>query len=416
MAAAPISGPTPANFSLPRNWGNLSPWYTVPSSFYGLPKASPLLPAGLNCEITQIHYLYRHGARYPTSGSAPTAFSAKVVNATTQGGFNASGPLAFLNDWEYKLGAELLTPFGRLQNFELGVEARQLYGHLLNNFTQAGTLPVFRTESMDRMVKTAENFAAGFFGIPEYMNEVNIEIIIESSGFNNTGAPYEVCSNSNVESRGSIGSTVAAEYANSAFASTATRINSYITGNLNITASDIIAMLQLCAYETDALGYSDFCSLFTAEDYANLEYYYDLSFYYNNGAGSPVSAAQGKGFLEEFLTRFENQTLTNANSTTNSTLDSNPTYFPLGNSIYADASHEVVILDTLTAFNLTALFSSGPLPATSRPAQQSFIASQVVPFATHLAIQVLECPIYKPTKQIRFILCVTSSFVRHEPG
>ena len=33
--------------------------------------------------------------------------------------------------------------------------------HLLNNFTEAGTLPVFRTESEDRMVKTANNFAAG---------------------------------------------------------------------------------------------------------------------------------------------------------------------------------------------------------------------------------------------------------------
>lgn len=69
-----------------------------------------------------------------------------------------------MSDWTYKLGAELLTPFGRSQNFLLGVEYRQLYGHLLNNFTAAGKLPVFRTQSQDRMVKTAENFAAGFFG------------------------------------------------------------------------------------------------------------------------------------------------------------------------------------------------------------------------------------------------------------
>lgn len=54
------------------------------------------------------------------------------------------------------------------------------------------------------MVKTAENFAAGFFGVPEYMNQVNVEILIENSTVNNSGAPYKVCPNSNIASRGSM--------------------------------------------------------------------------------------------------------------------------------------------------------------------------------------------------------------------
>lgn len=108
--------------------------------------------------------LYRHGARYPTSDAAPDKFAQKLVNQTKAGGLGFSGELSFLSDWTYKLGAELLTPFGRSQLFMLGVSHRQLYGSLLNNFTAAGTLPVFRTQSQDRMVKTAENFAAGFFG------------------------------------------------------------------------------------------------------------------------------------------------------------------------------------------------------------------------------------------------------------
>lgn len=29
-------------------------------------------------------------------------------------------------------------------------------------------------------MKTAENFAAGFFGVPEYLSEVNIEILVET--------------------------------------------------------------------------------------------------------------------------------------------------------------------------------------------------------------------------------------------
>lgn len=230
----PLISPVPhgesssSTFDIKRYWGNLSPWYSVPSSDYGLPDASPLVPSG--CNVVQLHLLYRHGARYPTSGAAPATFASKIANATrTADGFTATGDLAFLADWTYKLGAELLTPFGRTQAFLLGVEHRQLYGHLLNNFTEKGTLPVFRTESQDRMVKTTTNFAAGFFGVPEYLDQVNIEILVEGAGFNNSGAPYETCTNADVASRGSIGSTVAAEYAVNAFNATLARLNSLVS-------------------------------------------------------------------------------------------------------------------------------------------------------------------------------------------
>lgn len=396
-----------SDFNIFRTWGNLAPWYSVPSSTYGLDSASPLIPDG--CSITQVHMLYRHGARYPTSGAAPSTFAAELHNATLNGTLKGTGDLEFINDWTYKLGAELLTPFGRLQNFELGVEARQLYGGLLNNFTEQGVLPVFRTESEDRMVKTAQNFAAGFFGVPEFLTEVNLEIIVEAEGFNDTGAPYDGCTNANVASRGSIGSGLATKFANNAFNGTLARLQSQLQG-YTLKTSDAIAMLQLCSYETVALGYSQFCRLFTQEDFENYEYYYDLSFYYNNGYGSPVAAAQGKGFLEEFLARLQHQPLSEYNSTTNSTLDNDPRTFPLNQSIYADATHEVVVLDTLTAFNLSALFPGGPPPidVTTRPSPPTdssrFVASHVVPFATHFVIQVLECPQCNPSKQIRFIV------------
>lgn len=101
-------------FDLVRSWGNLSPWFSVDSSAFGLRDASQIVPSG--CELTQVHLLHRHGARYPTSGSAPASFAAKVhAAATSSAGFKASGPLEFLNTWTYNLGAELLTPFGREQ-------------------------------------------------------------------------------------------------------------------------------------------------------------------------------------------------------------------------------------------------------------------------------------------------------------
>jgi hypothetical protein len=225
VSPQPHGGDSQAEFDIKKYWGNLTPWYSVSSADYGLPDADPLIPDG--CNIVQVHLLYRHGARYPTSGAAPATFAQKLQNATKTG-FNVTGDLEFLSTWTYKLGAELLTPFGRSQNFMLGVQYRQLYGELLNNFTEQGAIPVFRTESQDRMVKTAENFAAGFFGIPEYLDQVNIEIVVENATVNNSGAPYEVCTNSNVASRGSIGSTAAAKYAQNAFNDTLARLNSLV--------------------------------------------------------------------------------------------------------------------------------------------------------------------------------------------
>lgn len=195
-----------------------------------------------------MHLLYRHGARYPTSDAAPQTFAKKIANAT-ENGFTVSGELTFLANWTYKLGAELLTPFGRSQNFLLGVSYRELYGHLLNNFTEAGTLPVFRTQSQDRMVKTAENFAAGFFGVPEYLDQVSIEILVENATVNNSGAPYEVCPNSNIKARGSIGSGLATSFANNAFNATISRLQSQVCQLTDISVVYMLYVLILFRFQ-----------------------------------------------------------------------------------------------------------------------------------------------------------------------
>jgi hypothetical protein len=137
----------------------------------------------------------RHGARYPTSGDAAEHFATRLLNASAAGGFEASGDLAFLNEWTYKLGSDILIPFGRLQCMELGVRSRLAYGQLLNDFTEKGTLPVvstrpakliqFRTGSIDRMVETMEAFGQGFFG-RDSDKQFSMTIAIENKGTNAT--------------------------------------------------------------------------------------------------------------------------------------------------------------------------------------------------------------------------------------
>lgn len=54
--------------------------------------------------------LSRHGARYPTKGALVGPFAERIEEA--KGKFNATGRLAFLNDWKYELGSEILVPKG----------------------------------------------------------------------------------------------------------------------------------------------------------------------------------------------------------------------------------------------------------------------------------------------------------------
>ena len=52
------------SFNIFRSWGNLSPWYSVPRDAFGL-DSSPGVPG--TCRVTGLHFLHRHGARYPTA-------------------------------------------------------------------------------------------------------------------------------------------------------------------------------------------------------------------------------------------------------------------------------------------------------------------------------------------------------------
>ena len=53
-------------FNLFRSWGNLSPWFSVERGRFGV-NSSPSPPK--TCRITGLHFLHRHGARYPTAWS-----------------------------------------------------------------------------------------------------------------------------------------------------------------------------------------------------------------------------------------------------------------------------------------------------------------------------------------------------------
>lgn len=197
------------------NSGNLAPPRSIPS--WGLPDASEKVPD--QCSLDQVHILHRHGQRYPTQGTSTETFARKLKEAAN---FEPSGQLAFLKEWNYPLGIEILTPAGRLQLFQLGVSKRFMYGQLLDRMK--GRKPVFRTTSQDRMLHSALNFAAGFFGIPSD-DAYHQEIIIEEHGgkHNNTLVSQHNCPNEG-NSMNRVGFSKGKQWAKQSLSGTAERL------------------------------------------------------------------------------------------------------------------------------------------------------------------------------------------------
>lgn len=52
------------NFDVFKYWGNLSPWYSIDRGVFGV-DSGPEAPE--SCVVTGLHFLHRHGARYPTA-------------------------------------------------------------------------------------------------------------------------------------------------------------------------------------------------------------------------------------------------------------------------------------------------------------------------------------------------------------
>lgn len=181
--ALPISGNS-NNKSIFQLMGQVSPNFPNPDGF-----GSDEYPLPPGANITHVNLLHRHGARYPTGDSSVAGFGSKIENITSNGTASWSGELSFLNDWKYQLGAEILVPQGRRELFDSGVLHYYAYGALYNTSTKI----IARTTSQDRMLKSAENWMAGFFGL-EWTNNATLEVIIEQNNFNNSLAGYGMSS------------------------------------------------------------------------------------------------------------------------------------------------------------------------------------------------------------------------------
>ncbi|KAJ5896907.1 uncharacterized protein N7473_006306 [Penicillium subrubescens] len=409
-SSAPASAPTGATyasgFDMTRSWANLSPYKDADT--FGLPKGMPQ-----GCELSQVHVLHRHAERYPTNypldGEGMQDFAAKLTNYSKahSGKAVASGPLKFLNNWKYVIGEDILMETGAATEATSGAHFWIKYGRLLYrdnvaawnsslNVYPNGTArpkPVFRTTSQSRILESARWWLSGFFGnsgANSSYEQYDLVIIPEVYPFNNTLASYESCPGDMTEGDNDA-EVFISRYTKAAHA----RLASYLPKDFNLTAMDVLAMQNLCAYEVTSLGGSSFCSLFTEQEWKDFAYNVDVQYYGDYAYGSPTGRAQGIGYVLELAARLQQKLITSSDTSINYTYDDNTAQFPFGQPFYVDMSHDDIILSVISALGLEH-FKYGPngLPGDvdHAPSNRTFSLSEMTPFGARFFSEIWTCP------------------------
>ncbi|KAF1943547.1 3-phytase A precursor [Clathrospora elynae] len=372
----PIAGNV-GNKNIFQSLANISPYFPNPRGF-GVNEYS--IPPGSN--VTWLNMVHRHGSRYPevSGDAAERTLGKKLTDAA--GKFTGHGPLAFLNDWKFVLGAEILVPNGKQELFTSGTLHYYQYGHLYPN---NGSKIVVRSTTQRRMTESSEYFLAGFFGLGWAQN-ATLELAIEAPGFNNTLAGYKQCNHTSWH----IAREAFMEWVGVYLHDAHQRFRANTTGDLDWTLSDTYNAQALCSYETIALGFSPWCGLFTYEEWEGYEYALDIAFQAGTGFASPVGRAIGVGYVEEVLARMQHHVITDPSAQINVTLDNNTATFPVDQALNLDFSHDAGILSILVAFGLTQF--NDVLPTTHIKKDREFILSHLQPFAGRLDIEVIKAP------------------------
>jgi hypothetical protein len=123
------------------------------------------------------------------------------------------------------------------------------------------------------------------------------------------------------------------------------------------------------------------------------DYYQSLGKYYGYGSGNPLGPTQGVGFVNELIARLTGESVKDSTST-NQTLNSSPSTFPVGgkNVLFADFSHDndmTGIFSALGLYNTTDPLSKTTIKTITET--RGYSASWTVPFASRAYIEKLSC-------------------------
>jgi hypothetical protein len=249
-------------------WGQITPYADNTEDYFGVTAVG--LPDG--CQVEQAHLLQRHGSRFPGStfddGPNMDNLAEKIANwsqTSSSSSSQFSGPLSFLNSYQYGIGSAYLTGIGASQSFQAGVTFWNRYGRILYNATQGqlaynatyanGTSRpklTIRTTGQSRIENTQINWALGFFGptfqptpnpsLSNWTNPFNVVIIPEGGTENNTLASYDSCFNDADPVTGYLGDLNLLSYLDIYLADAQSRLSQYVPSGFTLTINDTFAL------------------------------------------------------------------------------------------------------------------------------------------------------------------------------
>ena len=343
------------------------------------------------CQITFAQVLARHGARDPTFSKS------KLYNETVQKvhdhATSYSKAYAFIEDFEYDLGADELSAFGENQMINAGTQFYHRYQDLARHIT-----PFIRAAGKDRVVQSAQNWTQGFhnallkdFPSTDDNYPYSIVVISEEAGQNNT-LNHGLCT---AFEDVHLGNGPQRQWVDIFTPSITARLNQNMPG-ANLTTLDTISLMDLCPFLTVASPtgqLSPFCSLFTEEEWSSYNYFQSLGKYYGYGWGNPLGATQGVGFTNELIARLTGSPVSD-HTNTNHSLDDSADTFPVGGKtvLYADFTHDN---------DLTGIFSAMGLYNETEPLlnqtlqdikeTKGYSAAWTVPFASRAYFEKMNC-------------------------
>ncbi|KDQ12411.1 hypothetical protein BOTBODRAFT_634204 [Botryobasidium botryosum FD-172 SS1] len=240
------------------------------------------------------------------------------------------------------------------------------------------------------------------------------KLFIEARGFSNALAPDEGCPNAldPTKARRDLGYT--AQWRGIYLQHARLRHQLQMDG-FDFDIGDVYEMQRVC---------SPFATFhqFEADPMLSMPALLDLEFWYSDAHGSPLARALGIGYVQRLIARLTHTPITTHNSSTDNTLDDNPIAFPLDNALYADATHEDVMLKGLSShesflnvvlslvsslvavmieLDLTNFAATGPLPVDHIPKNRSFSTAELAPLSSNMQFQ--HCA-STPEPQIRIVI------------
>ncbi|CAF1049042.1 unnamed protein product [Adineta steineri] len=350
------------------------------------------------CKVDKTAYLIRHGSVYVDDYDYDyiiNPFLKRLSKAVKYVDFSKLPKLSFLNKWTSpvtnpKQQIERLTKSGIFEALELGMKLSYRYEKLLPKVNQ--TSFKIWTSSSKRTKQSALAIIQGLFSGRKLNGKV-IDIPEDKKRGANTLTPTKSCQKYNA-SKGSQEANIWLQHYSKSILK---KFNSKIF-NWNFIPNDILAMQQLCGYETVIRGYSPFCSLFTTEEWMSFEYYFDIKYYHEIFYGNYLSPYLGMPWVKATTDLLSNDILNNQN-------------------MYLTVTHREmlpVILAALGLYNESEYSNEKVFPLDEINHERIWRASKVIPFLGRVALERLNCSSSHSNEL--FIRILVNSSVKPIPG